>query len=208
MSRNTGPSCRLCRREQAKLFLKGEKCHTKCVLDARPTPPGMAKPQRGKPSEYQIRLREKQKLRRMIMMTERPLRRMVGKASRSTGKTAVVLLQNLELRLDNVVRRLGFSTSLAGARQLVQHGNVRVDGKKVAAASYRVRVGQIVSLNPKLKENVGVKLALEFAEKKSVRPAFVEFDAANLAGKVLREPAREEVSFPVNDQLVVEYYSR
>lgn len=208
MSRNTGPSCRLCRREQAKLFLKGEKCHTKCILDTRPTPPGMAKPQRGKPSEYQIRLREKQKLRRMVQMTERPLRSLVEKASRSPGKTAVVLLQDLEMRLDNVVRRLGFSTSLAGARQLVQHGNVRVDGKKVAVASYRVRAGQTVSLNPKLKENVGVKLALEYAEKKAVRPAFVEFDAANLAGKVTREPAREEVSFPVNDQLIVEYYSR
>jgi small subunit ribosomal protein S4 len=168
----------------------------------------MAKPQRGKPSEYQIRLREKQKLRRMVQMTERPLRSLVEKASRSPGKTAVVLLQDLEMRLDNVVRRLGFSTSLAGARQLVQHGNVRVDGKKVAVASYRVRAGQTVSLNPKLKENVGVKLALEYAEKKAVRPAFVEFDAANLAGKVTREPAREEVSFPVNDQLIVEYYSR
>ncbi|MBI4386942.1 MAG: 30S ribosomal protein S4, partial [Elusimicrobia bacterium] len=124
MARYVGPVCRLCRREQTKLFLKGDKCFTKCVLDKRATPPGMAKPQRGKPSEYMIRLREKQKLRRMVLMTERPFARLVGEASRAPGKTGEQLLKFLEVRLDNIVRRMGFAISLKAARQLVLHGHV------------------------------------------------------------------------------------
>ncbi|MDE2293068.1 MAG: 30S ribosomal protein S4 [Elusimicrobia bacterium] len=208
MARYTGAVCRLCRREQTKLFLKGEKCYTKCILDSRPTPPGMAKPQRGKPSEYQIRLREKQKLKRMLMMTETPLQRVMAEASRSPGNSAAVLLRTLETRLDNIVRRLGLATSGNAARQLVRHGHVYVNGKLVNVPSYSVRVGDEVSLDPKMKENVGVKLALEFAEKKANRPAFVVFDAEKLSGKLVREPGREESSFPVNDRLIVEYYSR
>ena len=208
MARYTGAVCRLCRREQTKLFLKGEKCYTKCVLDSRPTPPGMAKPQRGKPSEYQIRLREKQKLKRMMMMTETPLKKAMADASRSPGNSAAVLLSTLETRLDNVVRRLGFATSVNTARQLVRHGHVRVNGKAVNIPSFGVEVGQEISLAPGLKENVGVKLALEFAEKKTNRPAYLAFDAEKLTGKLVREPGREESSFPVNDRLIVEYYSR
>lgn len=208
MARNTGPVCRQCRREQAKLFLKGEKCYTKCVLDQRPTPPGSAKPQRGKPSEYQKRLREKQKLRRMIAMTERPFRRLMEKAAKSSGKTAAALMQALETRLDNITRRLGFATSLNTARQLVVHGHVRVNGNCVTIASYRVRVGDVVALSPKVKDNMNVKLALEFADKKAERPSFLEFNLEELSGKLLREPTREETSFGVDDQLIVEYYSR
>ena len=208
MARYTGAVCRLCRREQTKLFLKGEKCYTKCVLDSRPTPPGMAKPQRGKPSEYQIRLREKQKLKRMMMMTETPLKKAMADASRSPGNSAAVLLSTLETRLDNVVRRLGFATSVNTARQLVRHGHVRVNGKAVNIPSFGVEVGQEISLAPGLKENVGVKLALEFADKKTNRPAYLAFDAEKLTGKLVREPGREESSFPVNDRLIVEYYSR
>lgn len=208
MARYTGPVCRLCRREQTKLFLKGEKCHTKCVLDSRPTPPGMAKPQRGKPSEYQKRLREKQKLRRMVGMTERPFRRQMERASRTRGNSAAVLLRTLETRLDNIVRRLGFSTSLIGARQLVQHGHIRVNGKPLNIPSYEVRIGDAVSLDPRLRDNTGVKLAMEFADKKAPRPPFLEYDGEHLSGKLTREPGRDEASFTVNDQLIVEYYSR
>ncbi|TBR21616.1 30S ribosomal protein S4 [bacterium] len=208
MARYTGAVCRLCRREQTKLFLKGEKCYTKCILDSRPTPPGMAKPQRGKPSEYQIRLREKQKLKRMMMMTETPLKKAMADASRSPGNSAAVLLGTLETRLDNVVRRLGFATSVNTARQLVRHGHVRVDGKHVNIPSYGVSVGEEITLAPGIKDNVGVKLALEFAEKKTNRPAYLAFDAEKLSGKLLRQPGREESSFPVNDRLIVEYYSR
>ncbi len=208
MARYTGAVCRLCRREQTKLFFQGEKCYTKCVLDTRPTPPGMAKPQRGKPSQYQIRLREKQKLKRMMMMTETPLVKAMADASRSPGNSAAVLLATLETLLDNIVRRLGFATSVNTARQLVSHGHVRINGKQVDIPSYGVRVGQEVSLNPAMKENVGVKLALEFAEKKTNRPAYLAFDAEKLSGKLIRQPGREESSFPVNDRLIVEYYSR
>lgn len=208
MARYTGAVCRLCRREQTKLFLKGEKCYTKCILDSRPTPPGMAKPQRGKPSEYQIRLREKQKLKRMLMMTETPLVKAMADASRSPGNSAAVLLAGLETRLDNIVRRLGFATSVNTARQLVRHGHIKVDGKTVDIPSYGVGVGQEVALNPKMKDNVGVKLALDFADKKTNRPAYLSYDAEKLSGKLVREPGREESSFPVNDRLIVEYYSR
>ncbi len=208
MARYSGPVCRLCRREQMKLFLKGEKCYTKCVLESRPTPPGMAKPQRGKPSEFAIRLREKQKLRRMIAMTETPFKNLMAKASRSPGQTGQFFLRRLELRLDNIVRRLGFATSLHTARQLVLHGHVKVNGKKVDSPSFALKAGDVVSMSPKLKENVGVKLALEHAARKTPRPEFLEFDEGQFAGKVVRDPAREESSFTVNDQLIVEYYSR
>ena len=208
MARYTGAVCRLCHREQTKLFLKGEKCYTKCVLDTRPTPPGNAKPQRGKPSQYQIRLREKQKLKRMMMMSEAPLQRAMAEASRSPGNSAAVLLQTLETRLDNVVRRLGFATSGNNARQLVRHGHIRVNGKTVDIPSFGVSVGEEISLDSKLRENTGVKLSLDFVTKKSNRPAYLSFDAEKLSGKLIREPGREESSFPVNDRLIVEYYSR
>jgi len=208
MARYTGAVCRLCRREQSKLFLKGEKCHIKCVLDNRPMPPGSAKPQRGKPSEYQKRLREKQKLRRMVQMTEGPFRRKMAKASRSRGNSSAVLLRSLETRLDNIVRRLGFSTSLRTARQLVQHGHVRVNGKTLDIPSYEVRVGDTVSLDPRLRENTGVKLSQEFSDRKAPRPPFLEYDAEKLSGKLIREPGKDESSFQINDLLIIEYYSR
>ena len=168
----------------------------------------MAKPQRGKPSQYQIRLPEKQKPKRTMMMTETPLVKVMADASRSPGNSAAVLLATLETRLDNIVRRLGFATSVNTARQLVSHGHVRVNGKQVDIPSFGVRVGQEVSLNPAMKDNVGVKLALDFAEKKTNRPAYLAYDAEKLSGKLIRQPGREESSFPVNDRLIVEYYSR
>jgi len=208
MARYVGPVCKLCRREQTKLFLKGEKCFTKCVLDKRATIPGMAKPQRGKPSEYMIRLREKQKLRRMVMMTERPFAHLVAKASHATGKTGEELLKYLEVRLDNVVRRLGLAVSLKAARQLVLHGHIKVNGRGINIPSHQLEPGDTVVLSPKVKDSVGVKLSLETAARKSTRPPFLEFNEAELSGKLLRWPTREETSFPVTEQLIVEHYSR
>ncbi|MBI4679013.1 MAG: 30S ribosomal protein S4 [Elusimicrobia bacterium] len=208
MSRYSGPSCKLCRRETVKLFLKGEKCSTKCTLDKRQTPPGAARPRRGKISEFALRLREKQKLRRMAGMNETSFGRRVAEALKSPESTGEALLRGLELRLDNVTRRLGFASSTKGARQLVRHGHVKVAGKVMSIPSYVVQAGDVVSLDPRLKDNTSVKLSLETAQKKSTRPAFLELDEAGLSGKVVRVPDRTEMSFPVNEQLIVEYYSR
>ncbi|MBI4370694.1 MAG: 30S ribosomal protein S4 [Elusimicrobia bacterium] len=208
MSRYTDAVCKLCRREQQKLFLKGDKCYTKCVFEKKPGTPGMAKPQRGKPSAYAIRLREKQKLRRMIQMNERPFERRVAEASKAREASGDHLLRSLELRLDNVVRRMGVATSLRTARQFVKHGHVRVSGRLVNIPSYAVKAGDVVALSPKLKENVNVKLSLDTAKKLSNRPSFLEFDEGVLSAKVLRPPERGEMSFPINDQLIIEYYSR
>lgn len=208
MSRYLGSSCKLCRREQTKLFLKGDKCHTRCVVDKRPTTPGMAKPQRGKPSAFSIRLREKQKLRRYISITERPFERLVEAASKSAEASGDHLLRALELRLDNVVRRMGVATSLKTARQLVLHKHVRVSGKVVNIPSFAVQAGDVVSLSPRVKDNVGVKLSLETAKRLNQRPSFLEFNEAELSAKVVRLPERAEMSFPVNEQLIIEYYSK
>lgn len=208
MARYTDAVCKLCRREQQKLFLKGDKCYTKCVLEKRPGIPGMAKPQRGKPSAFSIRLREKQKLRRMIQMNERPFEQAVTKARVARESSGDLLLRNLELRLDNIIRRMGVATSIKTARQLVLHGHVKIGGKVVDIPSYPVKPGAVVNVNVKMKENVGVKLSLETAKKLSNRPAFLEFDETALSAKVLRIPERGETSFPINDQLIIEYYSR
>lgn len=208
MARYTDAVCKLCRREQQKLFLKGDKCYTKCVLEKRPGIPGMAKPQRGKPSAFSIRLREKQKLRRMIQMNERPFERAVTNASSAREASGDSLLRGLELRLDNIVRRMGVATSIKTARQLVLHGHVKIGGKVVDIPSYPVKAGAVVAVNVKMKENVGVKLSLETAKKLNNRPAFLEFDETALSAKVLRIPERSETSFPINDQLIIEYYSR
>lgn len=208
MARYTDAVCKLCRREQQKLFLKGDKCYTKCVLEKRPGIPGMAKPQRGKPSAFSIRLREKQKLRRMIQMNEKPFEHAVTNASAAREESGAALLRGLELRLDNIVRRMGVATSIKTARQLVLHGHVKIGGKVVDIPSYPVKAGTVVSVNPKMKENVGVKLSLETSKKLNNRPAFLEFDETALSAKVLRIPERTETSFPINDQLIIEYYSR
>ncbi|PIR19233.1 MAG: 30S ribosomal protein S4 [Elusimicrobia bacterium CG11_big_fil_rev_8_21_14_0_20_64_6] len=208
MARYTDAVCKLCRREQQKLFLKGDKCYTKCVLEKRPGIPGMAKPQRGKPSAFSIRLREKQKLRRMIQMNERPFEHAVTNARVAREASGDMLLRNLELRLDNIIRRMGVATSIKTARQLVLHGHVKVGGKVVDIPSYPVKPGAVINVNAKMKENIGVKLSLETTKKLNNRPAFLEFDEPALTAKVLRIPERSETSFPINDQLIIEYYSR
>lgn len=208
MARHTDSVCKLCRREQMKLFLKGDKCYTKCVFEKRPATPGMAKPQRGKPSAYAIRLREKQKLRRLIGVGEKPFERIVADASKAKEASGEYLLRALEMRLDNVVRRMGVATSIKTARQLVLHGHVKVSGRSVSVPSYQVAAGDVVSLSPKLKENVGVKLSLDTAKRLNQRPSYLEFDENELKAKITRLPERAEMAFPVTEQLIIEYYSK
>ena len=212
MSRYTGPSCKRCRKAETKLFLKGVKCYHKCVLDriSSTTRRGAysVRKRRGKASEYSLRLKEKQKARRMAGMNEVPFKNLFVKASKTRGKTGETLLRFLEVRLDNIVRRLGFAVSLKAARQLVLHHHIRVNGKVVNISSYQLKPGDKVTLDSGVSEIVLVKQGLEETEKRSLRPSFLEYDAQTLTGKLLRWPDRTELSFPVKDQLLVEYYSK
>ncbi|MDR7482684.1 MAG: 30S ribosomal protein S4 [Armatimonadota bacterium] len=207
MGRYTGSVCRLCRREGMKLYLKGEKCYTeKCPVHKRPQPPGMHGVSRRKMSEFGVRLREKQKLRRIYGLLETQFKNYFERAATAKGVTGTRLLQLLETRLDNVVYRLGFAASRKEARQLVAHGHVAVDGRRVTIPSYQVRPGQVVApsqpaaMPPRMKE-----LATMPGRRP---PSWLEFDAARLTGRVLALPAREEIDVPVQEQLIVEYYSR
>ncbi len=216
MSRYTGPSCKRCRKAEAKLFLKGTKCYSKCVMDkiantARKGAYGGqkgGKKRRGKASEYSIRLKEKQKARRMAGMNEGPFKNLFTKASKTRGNTGEMLLRFLEIRFDNIVRRLGFTVSLKAARQLILHCHVRLNGKVVNIPSCHLKPGDKITLDSRLGETVLVKQGLEETEKRSLRPSFLEYDAQTLTGKLLRWPDRTEMSFPVRDQLLVEYYSK
>ena len=208
MSRYIESVCKLCRREQTKLFLKGDKCYTKCVLEKRPMTPGMAKPQRGKPSAFAIRLREKQKLKRMISMNEKPFEALVAKASGAREASGDHLLRSLELRLDNIVRRSGVATSIKTARQLVLHGHIKVNGKGVNIPSYACRANDVISLSANLKENVGVKLSLETAKRLNQRVSFGQWNEEDMSFKIIRLPERAEMSWPVTEQLIIEYYSK
>ncbi|RLC80605.1 MAG: 30S ribosomal protein S4 [Chloroflexi bacterium] len=211
MARYTGPVCRLCRREGIKLFLKGERCYTsKCAMERRPYPPGMHGPERrrAKPSDYGIRLREKQKLRRIYGVMERQFRRYFDMATRSKGMTGQVLLTLLERRLDNVVYRLGFASSRAQARQLVRHGHFTVNGRKVNIPSYLVKPGDVIAVRDESKEKTYFKKLAEEMEQVSV-PPWLSLDPMTMSGRVLELPRREDITdVPVQEQLVVEFYSR
>lgn len=209
MARYTGPVCKLCRREGVKLFLKGEKCYTKCVFDKRPTPPGPPKKKlRTKMTEYAMRLREKQKLRRLVGITETPFRRVFVQATKTPTNTGAEFLRLLEVRLDNVVRRMGFSSSLKTARQLVLHGHVQVNSRTVNIPSYSVDLSDTVSIDPKMKENLVVKIGLQSAARRSGRPSFMSFNEAEMSGQLIRWPTRDEMTFPVQEHLIVEHYSK
>ena len=209
MSRYTGPSCKKCRKLDCKLFLKGTKCYTNCVMDklAAATKRG-GKVRKAKVSEYGIRLQEKQKAKWQSGMSEIPFRNLFDAASKAEGQTGENFLRKLETRLDNVVRRLGFAVSLKAARQLVLHGYVTVNGKAVNVPSYQLRLGDKVTLDKSLAENAMVKQGLTEAEKRNERPSFLEYDGEKMTGKLLRWPDRAEMSYPVNEQLIVEYYSK
>lgn len=207
MGRYTNAVCRLCRREGMKLYLKGEKCYTeKCPVHKRPVPPGMHGQSRRKLSEFGIRLREKQKLRRIYGIFETQFKTYFHQAAKAKGVTGVRLLQLLETRLDNVVYRLGFATSRKEARQMVLHGHVAVNNRKVTVPSFQVRPGELVSPTPRGREHPRVK-ELAITGLRTL-PSWLEFNAERLEGRVLALPARDEIDVPVQEQLIVEYYSR
>lgn len=208
MAKYRGPVCRLCRREGEKLFLKGTRCMTeKCAIERRSYPPGQHGQGRQRISEYSAQLREKQKLRRIYGLQESQFRGVFGRAERRTGITGDHLLKLLECRLDNVVYRLGFASSRKEARQLVNHGHLLVNGRKTDVASYTVKAGDVVEVRPKSREIVSVLAALDAVEGRGI-PAWLELDRAAFKGTVRGIPTKEEIQLPVNEQLVVELYSR
>ena len=208
MARYTDPSCRLCRREGQKLFLKGERCYsTKCSMEKRSFPPGQHGQGRKKVSEYGLQLREKQKAKRFYGLQEAQFRNTFDKASRKTGITGENLLIMLETRLDNVVFRLGFASSRKEARQLVLHGHFRVNGNRVDIPSYLVDSGDLVAVMEKSREVALIKENAEVATARKA-PEWLEFNAEKIEGKVLSLPSREQIDAPVTEQLVVEFYAR
>lgn len=208
MARYIGPQCRLCRREGEKLFLKGTRCYTeKCGIERRKYPPGQHGQSRGKVSDYGLQLREKQKVRRMYWIMEDQFRKYFDMASRMKGITGEVLLQLLERRLDNVVYRMGLGLNRREARQLVKHGHFLVNGRKSDIPSHLLRPGDVVEVAQKSKELVAVVESLSIAEHRGF-PEWVEMDIANMKGKFVRIPARDEIQLPVQEQLIVELYSK
>lgn len=203
------PVCRLCRREGVKLFLKGEKCVTKCTLDRRNmTPPGQhGMARRRKVSDYGIQLRAKQRARRLYGVLETQFRGYFARAERSQGVTGTVLLQELERRLDNVVYRLGFAASRPEARQLVSHRHFNVNGRPVNIPSYRVRPNDVVSVREKSRKAQPITQAQELIQGRPI-PDWLSLDAAKLSGSVIRLPERTEMDAFIDEQLIVEYYSR
>lgn len=208
MARYVGPVCRLCRREGIKLYLKGDKCYTdKCTIDRRGYAPGQHGQRRRKVSEYGLQLREKQKAKRFYGLLERQFRRYYQLASKKKGITGESLLILLETRLDNVVFRLGMGASRNEARQLVRHGHFTVNGRKVNIPSYRVKPGDLVAVRKKSMESLRFKELAELAQDRTA-PAWLDQDAKNMQGRVLRFPTREDIDTPVEEHLIVELYSK
>lgn len=211
MARYTGPVCRLCRRYGEKLFLKGDRCFTeKCAIEKRNYAPG----QHGKGGRikskvqgYGLQLREKQKTKRLYGMLEGQFRLTFDRAAQEKGVVGETLLNKLERRLDNVIYRLGFGGSRAQARQLVRHGHVRVNDKKLNIPSFQVKEGDVISLTAGASKNALVQQSVEAVKGRGV-PKWLELDAAGMKGKVLSTPARDDVNFPIQEQLIVELYSK
>jgi len=209
MARYTGPVCRLCRREKMKLFLKGTKCDTmKCPIERRPYPPGEhGRTQlRRKDSEYLIQLREKQKARRIYGLVEKQFRNLYEEANRQKGVTGENLLRMLEQRLDNVAYRAGWGSSRAQARQLVRHGHVNVNGRRVTIPSYQLRIGDVVELRDKAKAMIVVRHNMETIDR--TVPPWLEAAGAGESVTVRALPLREHIDVPVREQLIVELYSK
>ena len=209
MARYTDPVCRLCRREGMKLFLKGTKCFSdKCPIEKRNFAPGQhGKDRKAKIVGYGLQLREKQKTKRIYFTQEGQFRNYFEKAARTKGVTGEMLLQQLERRLDNVVYRLGFGTSRRQARQLVRHGHVHVDGRKVNIPSYEVSVGEEIMIRQSSLKLTILEQAKDFASHQNL-PNWLEIDRDNYKGRVLALPKREDIQLPVNEQLIVELYSK
>ncbi len=208
MARYIGPVCRLCRREGMKLFLKGERCYTeKCAIEKRNFAPGQhGKTRKSKLAGYGVQLREKQKVKRIYGVLEDQFRRYFEQADRTRGITGETLLQLLERRLDNVVYRMGFATSRAQARQLVRHGHFLVNGKKVDIPSYSLKAGDTVSVRESSRQNASILHAMDEVKGRGV-PEWLNLDGA-MGGKVMSVPTREQINLPVQEQLIVELYSK
>jgi small subunit ribosomal protein S4 len=209
MARYIGPVCRLCRREGMKLFLKGERCYTdKCAIEKRNVPPGQhGRSRKAKVVGYGIQLREKQKVKRTYGVLENQFRRYFEAADRSKGVTGELLLQMLERRLDNVIYRIGFATSRAQARQLVRHGHFSVNGKKVDIPSYAVRQGDTVAVRSTSSQNPTIQHAMEEVKGRGV-PEWLLLDAGAQSARISQLPTREQINLPVQEQLIVELYSK
>ena len=209
MARYIGPVCRLCRREGMKLFLKGERCYTeKCAIEKRNFAPGQhGKTRKSKLAGYGVQLREKQKVKRIYGVLEDQFRRYFEQAERTRGITGETLLQLLERRLDNVAYRLGFATSRAQARQLVRHGHFTVNGRKVDIPSFSVKPGDVVGIRQSSRANPSIVHALEEVKGRGV-PEWLSFDQAAMSAKIGSVPTREQINLPVQEQLIVELYSK
>ena len=207
MARYTGAVCKLCRRERMKLFLKGAKCDTmRCPVERKPYPPGQHGRGRIRDSEYLLQLREKQKARRIYGVLEKQFRLTYDQASRRGGITGENLLQMLESRIDNVVFRAGFASSRNQSRQLVRHGHVLVNGKRVTIPSYRVRKGDVIELGPKARKMIVVRHNLDTLDR--AVPMWLEIEGNNHKATVRDLPLREQIDVPVREQLIVELYSK
>jgi small subunit ribosomal protein S4 len=208
LARYTGPSCRLCRRENLKLFLKGERCYTdKCAFERRQYPPGQHGQGRIKFSSYGEQLREKQKVKRVYGLLEKQFRLTFNRAARKRGITGDNLIAILESRFDNMVYRLGFAASRNDARQLIRHGHFTVNGIKVNIPSAMLKPGDVVQPREKSTKIEKIKESVETAKQRGV-PAWLEIDVEKFEGKVVALPKRDEITMPMNEQLIVELYSR
>ena len=208
MARYTEAVCRQGRREGKKLYLKGERCDSsKCAINKRNFPPGQHGLSRSKPTAYGLQLREKQRAKRIYGLMERPFRRLFAKADSMRDVTGMLLIQFLESRLDNLVYRLGLASSRAAARQVVCHGHVLVNGRKVDIPSCQIKVGQTIGLKTKFKEHPAVKKALEMNAKRGAL-SWLEFSPEELTGRLISRPVREDIPVELNEQLIVELYSK
>lgn len=208
MARYSGALCRMCRREGEKLFLKGDRCLTeKCSVERRKYPPGQHGQARRKLSDYGLQLREKQKVRRIYGLVERQFRRYFYEAERRKGITGEVLLQLLECRLDNIAYRMGFSANRREARELISHGHFTVNGRTVNIPSYIVRPGDVVEVKEASRAIQSIQENLAKVEHRGL-PTWIEVEPAHFRGKVLHVPSREEVQLPVQEQMIVELYSK
>ena len=208
MARYIESVCRLCRRENLKLFLKGERCYTdKCAIERRTYPPGQHGQGRQKFSEYSLQLREKQKVKRMYGLMENQFRRTFTEAARTRGITGETLLVLLERRLDNVTYRMGFASSRAEARSLVRHGHILVNGKKVNIPSYTIRIGDVVAVKEPSRQITRVMSALEGSQRRGV-PDWAEVDRDAFSGRIKILPTRSDITMPINEKLIVELYSK
>ncbi len=206
MARTIEPDCRQCRREGRKLFLKGERCTSKkCAMERRPVIPGQHGASRKRVTEYGLQLREKQKVKRMYGILEKQFRKYYEDAVRAKGATGANMLSLIERRLDNVIYRMGIGASRAECRQIVNHGHICVNGKRVSIASYRVKVGDVVTVKENKQEKEMFK---QLKGMKIVMPKWLEFNSETLTGKILALPEREDVDSDIKEQLIVELYSR